>query len=274
MSRSRSIAIPPGSNADRSVLGEWWRGTRLVDTWLFLAWFDLLLRYRRSLLGPLWLTISMGVMIAGMGPLYATLFGTELKSFFPYLTLGIIFWSFIAGVVNEGCLALVSSGSSLKQADHPVTAVIWRLLARHLLQLAHHVLIYLPVAWWCGIEVRGATLAFLPGLVLVVLTMHALALTLSIVCARFRDVAQIVASVVQLLMFVTPVFWLASALPAKTRFVLYNPLAGMLELLRSPLLGEWPSTSAWLVTAGTWGVSTVVSLLLLARTRRRIAYWI
>ncbi len=53
------------------------------------------------MLGPLWLTLSMGAMIGGMGPLYSSLFGTELSKFFPHLALGIIFWGFFSSVVDR-----------------------------------------------------------------------------------------------------------------------------------------------------------------------------
>ena len=63
------------SNLHRSAWADWWEGTRRTDIWLTLAWFDIVLRYRRSMLGPLWITLSMGAMIGGMGPLYSSLFG-------------------------------------------------------------------------------------------------------------------------------------------------------------------------------------------------------
>ena len=44
------------SNLHRSAWADWWEGTRRTDIWLTLAWFDIVLRYRRSMLGPLWIT--------------------------------------------------------------------------------------------------------------------------------------------------------------------------------------------------------------------------
>jgi lipopolysaccharide transport system permease protein len=47
------------SNLHRNAWTDWWEGSRRVDIWWTLAWFDIVLRYRRSLLGPIWLTLSM-----------------------------------------------------------------------------------------------------------------------------------------------------------------------------------------------------------------------
>lgn len=66
-----------------SAWQDWWAGTRNVELWSTLAWYDIVLRYRRSMLGPLWLTISMGAMLIGMGPLYSTLFNVPINKFFP-----------------------------------------------------------------------------------------------------------------------------------------------------------------------------------------------
>ncbi len=97
------------SNLHRSAWRDWWEGTRRIDIWWTLAWFDIVLRYRRSTLGPLWLTLSMGAMIGGMGPLYASLFGTELSKFFPHLALGIIFWTFFSVTVIDSGDAFVNA---------------------------------------------------------------------------------------------------------------------------------------------------------------------
>ena len=48
---------------------DWWQGTCNVELWSTLAWYDVVLRYRRSVLGPLWITLSMGGLLFGMGPL-------------------------------------------------------------------------------------------------------------------------------------------------------------------------------------------------------------
>ncbi|MDB5827110.1 MAG: type transporter, partial [Variovorax sp.] len=103
------------SNLHRSAWTDWWEGTRRTDIWWTLAWFDIVLRYRRSMLGPLWLTLSMGAMIGGMGPLYSSLFGTELSKFFPHLALGLIFWGFFSSMVIDSCNTFIGSANYLKQ---------------------------------------------------------------------------------------------------------------------------------------------------------------
>ncbi|MET0542417.1 MAG: ABC transporter permease, partial [Variovorax sp.] len=176
------------SNLHRSAWGDWWEGTRRTDIWWTLAWFDIVLRYRRSMLGPIWLTLSMGAMIGGMGPLYSSLFGTELSKFFPHLALGIIFWGFFSSLVTESCNTFIGSANYLKQGYFPISLFVWRSMARNLIQLGHHIVLYIPVALWAGVSLSSSALLVIPAFLLLLINGQALGLALGLVCTRFRDV--------------------------------------------------------------------------------------
>ena len=257
-----------------SAWSDWWAGTRNAELWWTLAWYDVVLRYRRSMLGPLWLTLSTGALLAGMGPLYATLFKVPISTFFPHLTLGIIFWTFFTATINDGCAVFINGAQYLKQPGFSASALVWRSLARNMLQLAHTIVLYLPVALWAGIPLSPRMLLFLPGFAIVVINLHALTLTLGILCARFRDVAQIVASSLQLLMFLTPVFWFPSSLPGRSHAILYNPLAQLLDVVRLPLLGDIPApgTIRFLMAFTVLNVSIAAAVYRLCR--RHLVYWV
>ncbi len=262
------------SNLHRSAWADWWEGTRRTDIWWTLAWFDIVLRYRRSMLGPLWLTLSMGLMIGGMGPLYSSLFSIELAKFFPFLALGIIFWSFFSSMVSDACNAFINSANYLKQGYFPISLFVWRSMSRNLIVFAHQIVLYIPVALWAGISLSSSALLVLPALLLMLINAHALGLLLGLICTRFRDVAQIVTSVMQMLMFLTPVFWLPESLPDRAKYILWNPFAQMLELLRAPLMGTVAQSFNWYGIVGWTVFSVVASALLFARYRRRVVYWL
>jgi lipopolysaccharide transport system permease protein len=262
------------SNLHRSALSDWWEGTRRTDIWWTLAWFDIVLRYRRSMLGPLWLTLSMGAMIGGMGPLYSSLFGTELSKFFPHLALGIIFWGFFSSVVTDACNAFVGSSNYLKQGYFPISLFVWRSIARNLIQFAHQIVLYIPVALWAGISLSWSALLVLPAFAILVINAHALGLLLGLICTRYRDVTQIVTSVMQMLMFLTPVFWLPESLPNRAQYILWNPFAQMLDLLRTPLMGGVAELHSWLGILAWTVVCLAASTILFSKYRRRVVYWL
>lgn len=275
-----TIVPPPAPTLEersppaKTAWADWWSGTRHVDLWGTLAWYDIVLRYRRSLLGPLWITLSMGVMLLGMGPLYAALFGVPLARFYPHLALGIIFWNFLSTSINDGCQVFINAASYLKQGVVPRSVFVWRSLARHLFFLAHHLVLYVPVAIWAGLTWSPQMLLVFPGLVVVVVNLHALSITLGLLSARFRDVPNIVASSLQLLMFLTPVFWFPEKLPERSRFILYNPLAQLLDVLRLPLLGGYPAPGTLRFLLYFTALNVAVAALLYARLRRQVVYWV
>jgi ABC-type polysaccharide/polyol phosphate export permease len=99
-------------------------------------------------------------------------------------------------------------------------------------------------------------------------------ITLGIVCARFRDVVPVVASVLQLLMFLTPVFWFPDQLPERARFVLYNPLAQMLDVLRLPLMGGFPAEGTWRLLIAFALLNVAIAVGLYSYARQRLVYWV
>jgi lipopolysaccharide transport system permease protein len=277
---STTAAADPGGSIPgwglrlRLAANEWWSGTARVDAWTTLAWFDVVLRYRRSRLGPWWITLSMGLLLLGLGPLYAHLFGIPVRSYLPYVTLGIVVWSLIASTLQDACSALASAGTQLRQGTVQPSLILWRLVAKHLIQFAHHLVLFVPVAIWAPVRPTAATLLAIPGLLLVLTLLHVWGLILAMACARYRDVASAVVSVLQLLMFLTPVFWDPAGLPDRAKLVLLNPLAQLLELVRSPLLGEAPSAFAWQISIASLVVSAAIAAIVAVAQRGRLVYWV
>src|SRR6476620_2056681 len=91
-----------------------------------LGWQDVRQRYRRSAVGPFWLTISMGVMIGTIGLVFGQIFNSPMKDFLPFLAAGMILWSFISTCVLEGCTSLIAAESIIKQLPIPLFVHILR----------------------------------------------------------------------------------------------------------------------------------------------------
>jgi lipopolysaccharide transport system permease protein len=269
------MAVLPVQSNSTSAWSDWWRGTGDVPFWWTLARKDILDRYRRSLLGPIWLTISTSIAFMGMGPLYATLFNVPFNKFFPHLALGVIFWTFISGTINDSCLCFVSAAPYLKYRPYPLSVFIWRTLARNVIQLLHQLPVFLPIAYLTGIMPSWQQLLVLPGLLLLFVILHAVAFIAAITCARFRDVPQLVAAILQMVVFMTPVLWLPESLPKRAQaLVNYNPFAQMIDVVRLPLLGQCPTPKTYLVLLVSATVSCGVAAFLFSVCRRRLIYWL
>jgi homopolymeric O-antigen transport system permease protein len=243
--------------------------------WMALAHQDMRLRYRGSLLGPFWQTVTTVVMIGSMGLIYAKLFQTTLQNYLPMLTVGLIVWQFISGMIIEGCSTFLSAQGIIQQVKLPLSLHVYRLVYRNLLVLAHNFVIVpivllmfpRPLAW-----LRLAEL--LPGMALLVLNGVSVSFLFGMISARFRDVPPIVASIVQVAFFVTPIFWSAEALGANRWWAELNPLFAAIDVLRAPLLGRSTAPHSWQILVLVSGLLGGVSFAFFARFRARIAFWV
>ena len=120
-----------------------------------------------------------------------------------------------------------------------------------------------------------ATLLAVPGLLLLCLNALWIAVFLGAVCARYRDVQQLVGNVLQIALFLTPIFWSADQLTGRASILAdYNPLYHLIAIVRDPLMGKAPDTLHWVVV----GVGTVLGWALtihvMGKFRHRIVYWL
>ena len=239
-----------------------------------LAWHDVSSRYRGSILGPFWITLSMGLMTLGIGFLYANLFSIELHIFLPYVALGIVFFAVMTGTSNEGCDTFVQAAGILSQTSLPMLTFVWRTVFRNLINLAHHLVIVVGVLIFYGYwRTADAPMALL-GLVLMVANASWLSLLVGIASARFRDIPQIVMSVMQFALFMSPVFWKPDRLKDYQAFLDLNPFYHLLEAVRAPLLGTPVAPGTYLFLVGMAVAGWLVTFLIFARTRRRIVHYL
>lgn len=248
---------------------------RLFRLWMALGWNDILARYRRSVLGPLWLTISMAVTIAVMGPLYGSIFNIELKTFLPHLSLGLIAWGFLSAQLIEFGEIFPHSAHYLRNMKLPLSLFILRVQYRQLMILAHNIAIVPVLFVILGYPVTLTLLWLIPGLLLISLNLFFLGLIISFFCTRYRDMQPVLTSLMNLFFFITPIVWHPDQLSGQRRLLAeLNPLAIYVDLIRAPVLGQMPSLFEWGFALAAALVLMVVALLLLKRSGHRLVYWL
>ena len=249
-------------------------GARAPHLWRVLGWQDIRQRYRRSKLGPFWLTISTGVLVGALGVLYAALFRVEVANYLPFVAVGFVVWGLVSGLINDGCAAFIGAGVIIKQVDLPLSIHVYRVVWRNLIVFAHNAVILVIVAVVFSIWPGWAGLLALPGLLLLCLNGVWIGLLLGLVSARFRDVPQIAASVTQVAFFLTPIIWKPELLPDRAMVLDLNPFFHFVEVVRAPLLGHAPEFASWLATLGITLGGGLVTFVMYRRYRGRIAYWV
>ena len=263
-------------------MGDLRRGWGQRELWAHLGWQDIRQRYKRSLLGPIWITISMAVTAVALGVLYAGLFGNDLAVQLPYILVGFIVWGFVSGCVNEGAEVFASNVGLIRHLPAPLSVHVYRLVWRQSLFFAHNAVVYFLMLLVFPQDLGWATLTVIPALALLLVNGAWVALLLGIVTTRFRDLKPITQSLVQLLFFLTPIVWiyqdlLESPNPAvaeRARLVEFNPLLHFLQIVRQPLLGQPQEPRHWVVVGVITVVGWALALVVLRRYRARISYWV
>ena len=131
-----------------------------------LGWLDIRLRYRGSILGPFWLTISTGVMVGSLGVLYSTLFKMNLRDYLPFLALSQVLWGFLAALVSEACTTFTDAEGVIRSVRMPFFVFSMRALIRNSIALGHNIVVIVVVFAVFSIWPGWEALMALPGLLL------------------------------------------------------------------------------------------------------------
>lgn len=258
-----------------SFLADLLAGIRRVELWYTFALEEIKQRYRRSILGVLWILVSYGMFVGGVSFVFTAFTGEDTSTFILHVAIGFAAYNFIVGNVIDGCQVFISAANWIKSAALPYSAYVYRSIFRSaftfILQFLGAFAIMVVLGWAPTL----LTLAAIPALAIYVLNAVAVQYMLGLVSARFRDVAHLVASITRLLFFVTPILWMREDM-AGPRAVLvdFNPLAHYVEILRAPLMNEVPRSLSWIVVLGCTAFLWIAAMLVAAQMRKRLAFWI
>jgi homopolymeric O-antigen transport system permease protein len=258
----------------QAALNDFLEGIRRWELWGTMGWYDVRQHYRRSVLGPFWLTLSMAIMVGALGFLYGGLFGHSMRDYLPYLALGLIFWGFMASFMTEGCTVFTAAAPFIHQINAPLSIYVFRLLWKNLIILAHNTLVFVVIAAVFGVWPGAAGLLVVPSLIVICLAGLSASVLLGVFTSRFRDIPPIVTSLVQILFFVSPILWKPEQVAGQALFVEGNPFFHLLNIVRQPLLGEVPALSSWAFSFALTFAGLVLAAVCFVRFRARIAYWV
>jgi ABC-2 type transport system permease protein len=275
------------------------------ELWGHLGWQDIKQRYRRSVIGPLWITISMAVTALALGGLYSQLFGQPIGTFMPYVTVGFMIWYFISACVTEGTETFTANEGLIRFLPAPLMIYVFRTVWRQTLFFAHNVVVYLVVlaVFFTQLDepyrmieklpngsegilhpgLSWTALLAIPAFLLIVINGLWVTLLLGIVSTRFRDIPPVVQSFMQLFFTMTPIIWtpdlLAGGAPGSWKAIVeqlarLNPFYQFIEIFRAPLIGQVQSWTHWLVCGVITVVGWTLALVALRNYRSRVAYWV
>jgi ABC-type polysaccharide/polyol phosphate export permease len=264
-----------GGSRSEATVKDLLDGLRRWRLWISLGWLDVKQRYRRAVLGPFWITISMSILVLTLGTVYAGLFKQDVHSFLPYLAGGFIVWNFCTATINESAATFTQAEGLIKHGGIPLSLHIFRTIFRNFIINAHNLSVMLLLYIWQPSLLNWNLLLLVPGLFLMLANFVWISLIVGVLCTRFRDLPPIIGNLLQILFFVTPVIYRPETLPPHLSFVVrLNPFYYLIEAVRAPMLGDVPPGHTYAVLVVFAVVGSFLAFWFLVRTRARIAYWL
>ena len=258
----------------RSAVRDISEGLGAWRSWTYLAVQTIKSQYRRTVLGPWWLTLQTAAYVVGLAAIFSHILSTSLKSFLPYVAIGFIGFTLLTGLIRAGAATFVSAAGTIQSARQPLSTYVFRDAAIQLIQLAHNLVFYVVFLAMGLVPLTPKCLLAIPVIALILINGCLVALWLGPTVARFRDVDPFVAAVLQMLVFFTPVFYRAADLGSRRALIRWNPLTYMLEALRAPLIGAPLGLRNYAIFGLITLVNVVLGLLVFSKSRSRISYWI
>jgi len=278
MSATELPAVQSRSRFNRNLRGAWLDAEMAVvgwRIWTTLAWNDITQRYRRSMLGPFWLTLSTAIFVGALGFLYAGLMHMEIRNYLPFVAVGYVVWGLASSFLGDAGQCFPSAEGYLRQVNISKIGIVLRMVARNFIIFLHNAAVIVVVMLIFRVVPGRHCWLIIPALVLNLWFGVAISLPLGMICTRFRDLNQMIASLISVLFFVTPVFWnpatASKALAAVSRI---NPFSAFIATFRDPLLGYPIHAHDWIVALACSIVMTIFAIMFFVRFRSRIMYWI
>jgi len=245
------VAIAAGLARQRALLGQ-------------LVRRDVLLRYRGALFGVLWIFLSPLLMLA----VFAFVFGHVFEARWPESREGLPFWLILycglivfnvfGETVARAPGAVRGHPAYVKKIIFPVDILPLVPLGAALVHAAFNLLVLAAALAWTGNLAAGILLV--PLLILPAALLGAGAAWFLAAWGVFiKDMSQIVPLLVQMLLFLSPVFYPASAVPPGLTFVYdLNPLGAVIGAVRAAALGLPVAWAAW---AGALALGAAAAVL-------------
>ena len=246
------------------------------ELWGRIGWLDVKRRYRRTILGPFWSSITLAIYTITVGIVGAGLWHQNINEYLPYLISGMIVWTLVSTIIIESCTLFIAGHALFRNVSFEYSILAYALVWRNFIIFLHNLLVYVLVALVLKPGLLAPmVLVAIPGVVLVLLNGVWIALLAGLFCLRFRDVQPIIQTAIQICMLITPIFWVPDGLRGTSYlvFVQANPVYRLIDVVRAPLLGHMPTLVSYLSVLAITAVGWCMTYMMFRSFRRRIAYW-
>lgn len=261
----------------KEMLASFWRNRSLILT---LTQREILGRYRGSMMGILWSLFNPIFMLTVYTFVFSVVFkarwnteGSTKSEFALILFSGLMVFAIFSECISRAPTQMTNNTNYVKKVVFPLEILSWVTVGSALFHFSVSLFVWL-IAYTAMIGIPHASILLLP-LVLMPLLLFVMGLSwaLASLGVFIRDIGQFIGMMITVLMFMTPIFYPATALPGKYQMFIYlNPLTPMVEMVRSILFwGSPPNLQMLAITALASACTAWIGFALFQKTRRGFA---
>jgi homopolymeric O-antigen transport system permease protein len=237
-SPDRELVLRPDSPWSLRQVRDIWDSRELL--WI-LALRDVSVRYKQAFLGVAWAILQPVTQMVVFTVLFNRFAGIDSGSELPYPLFcfsGLVAWTLFSSGLSHASESLVASSNLVTKVYFPRAVLPLASIGAALVDFSITFVLVFPLAWWLGVPIHW-TLVLAPFIALLgAACAVAIGLWTSAINLQYRDIRYALPFFLQLLIFITPVFYPASRVPEKWRALLaLNPMAAVVEAFRASLFG-------------------------------------
>lgn len=246
-----------------------------VRIWMSLALSDVASKYRRTVLGPVWIVLAQVAVIIGIYFLRHSISPSVIGNFLLYLAASLPVWGLVSSMMSDGTAALAKSKNLIESYPLPMTIYMLRSIASSLITFLHTIIVFFVVAvFYMEFPSIGGLPWFIWGLITVLIFGLGMHLMLAPLSARYRDIGPALGSFMTVAYIMSPVFWQVAPSQQDMLLVKFNPFYYLLEVMRGPLINLTPPVSAYLTASAIAVGALCLGTLTFKRLGPRVVYWI
>lgn len=238
---TKSVLVIQNGVSVKAYWSDLWRHRELL---FFLAWRDILVRYKQTVLGISWVVLRPLLFMVILTVVFGRIAQLPSEDV-PYALLvfsGLLPWFFFSNALSECSNSLVTNSHLLSKVYFPRLIVPASTILVSTVDFIISLLVLLLLMLWFGI-IPSWQLALLPVLgIWVGILALGLGLLFSALTVRYRDFRHILPFVLQMGIYASPVAYSTNIIPDKWALIYYlNPIAGIIDAFRWSIIGTLPS---------------------------------
>ena len=246
-----------------------------IPLWTKLAWIEIVQSYRRTMLGPFWITLNLVIFVIAMTLVYGALFAVPTREYAAFLTCGMIGWIWVGALLTDVGNTFMTYSGFIKGTPINKSLFIWTTVSKLIIALSHHMIVWLGLVLLGIIQLSVYSLLIVPAVVILFIFSIPVTAVAAIVFTRYRDLQRLLSSMVIVLMMITPIFWQPGMLTGwRTAVYFVNPVYYLIEFVRAPLLGARPDPVVLVVMLGMLAFVWIFGAWFYRRYEKYVVFWL